>query len=84
MTKQIPIIGSVTEQKLIISFTKSDVGEGNITFNFDPPILEAITPEQRAAVNVAHQVIRVFNLDGSNPTKTEEPKHAKNSQTIIN
>lgn len=66
-TKEIPILGAVVEQKLIIKFTKRETGEGDITFDFEPPILEAITPEQRAAVNVANQMIKLFNLDGSNP-----------------
>lgn len=63
MSKSIPLIGSVTEQKLIITFKKRETGEGDITFDFEPPIAEAISPEQRAAVNVAEQVIKLFGLD---------------------
>jgi hypothetical protein len=65
---KIPILGQVTDQKLIISFKKRDTGEGDITFRFDPPFVEAISPEQQAAVNVAEQVIRLFGLDQPQPT----------------
>ncbi len=69
---KIPIIGQVTDQKLIISFKKRDSGEGDITFSFDPPIAEAISPEQRAAVNVAEQIIKLFGLDQPQPTTEGE------------
>lgn len=72
--KQIPLIGEVVEQKLIISFTKRKTGEGDITFDFQPPIAEAISPEQRAAVNVAEQIIRLFNLQDA---KNQEQKNGK-------
>lgn len=74
MSKQIPIIGGVTVQKLIISFAKQESGEGTINFDFEPPIVEAISPEQRAAVNVAEQIIRMFGLDTAKAEK--EKKHA--------
>jgi len=69
--ENIPIIGQVTDQKLIISFKKRDIGEGDISFDFDPPILEAISPEQRAAVNVANQMIKVFGLDQTEKQNAE-------------
>lgn len=69
---EVPLIGGVIEQKLIIGFKKRDTGEGDVTFSFDPPILDAISPEQRAAVNVAKQVIKMLNLDEPN---TEEEGH---------
>lgn len=72
MSSQIPIIGGVTEQKLIISFTKRDTGEGDINFAFDPPIAEAISPEQRAAVNVAEHIIRSFGLEEAKVEKEKE------------
>lgn len=72
MSKEIPIIGAITEQKLIISFTKRESGEGVITFDFEPPIAEAISPEQCAAVNVAEQIIRVFGLDVAKAEKEKK------------
>lgn len=74
MTNQIPLIGAVTEQKLIITFKKRDTGEGDIQFDFDPPMTQAISPEQRAAVNVAEQIIKLFGLD---QTKQEEQQNGK-------
>lgn len=74
MSKEIPIIGAVTEQKLIITFKKRDTGEGDLTFDFEPPIIEAISPEQRAAVNVAEQIIKLFDLD---QLKQEEQNNVK-------
>lgn len=62
-TQTVPLIGGVTEQKLIISFVKRESGEGDMTFDFDPPIAQAISVEQRAAVNVAQQIIKLFGLD---------------------
>ena len=73
-TKTVPLIGEVTEQKLVISFIKRETGGGDITFDFQPPILDAISPEQRAAVNVAEQIIRLFNLQD---VKNEEQKNGK-------
>lgn len=70
--KTVPLIGEVTEQKLIISFIKRESGEGDITFDFQPPIMQAISPEQRAAVNVAEQIIRLFNLQDA---KNKEQKN---------
>lgn len=72
--KTVPLIGEVTEQKLIISFIKRESGEGDITFDFQPPIMQAISPEQRAAVNVAEQIIRLFNLHDA---KNKEQKNGK-------
>jgi hypothetical protein len=72
MSKQIPIIGSVTEQKLIITFAKQENGEGAINFDFEPPIAEAISPEQRAAVNVAEQIIKMFGLDVAKAEKEKK------------
>ena len=72
--KNVPLIGEVTEQKLVISFIKRETGEGDITFDFQPPILDAISPEQRAAVNVAEQIIRLFNLQDA---KNKEQKNGK-------
>ena len=60
---QIPIIGEVTEQKLIITFSKQENGNGQVSFNFEPDIGEAISPEQQAAVRVAEVVINAFNLN---------------------
>ena len=74
MTKTVPIIGEVTEQKLIISFIKRETGEGDVTFDFQPPIAQAISPEQRAAVNVAEQIIRLFNLQDA---KNKEQQNGK-------
>lgn len=74
MSKEIPIIGAVTEQKLIITFKKRETGEGDLTFDFEPPIIEAISPEQRAAVNVAEQIIHLFGLDQA---KEEEQNNGK-------
>lgn len=70
----IPIIGEVTEQKLIISFKKRDTGEGDISFDFQPPFAQAISPEQRAAVNVAEHIINLFKLQEA---KNEEQKNGK-------
>lgn len=63
MMVQVPIIGEVTEQKLIISFRRCEGGEGEIKFNFDPDIVEVVSPEQKAAANVAEQIIKLFNLN---------------------
>ena len=73
-TKTVPLIGEVTEQKLIISFIKRETGEGDVTFDFQPPIAQAISPEQRAAVNVAEQIIRLFNLQDA---KNKEQQNGK-------
>lgn len=85
-TQTVPIIGEITEQKLIITFSKRETGEGDLTFDFEPPIMEAISPEQRAAVNVAQQIIKLFNLDGSNPPPGSPalPKGKKNGKIILN
>jgi hypothetical protein len=74
MTKEIPIIGAVTEQQLIITFKKRDTGEGEVNFDFQPPIAEAISPEQRAAVNVAEHVIRLFGLDQAKQREQQNDK----------
>lgn len=86
MIKSIPVIGGVTEQKLIITFAKQENGEGSINFDFEPQIVEAISPEQQAAVNVANQIIKLFNLDGSNPPpgSPQLKKGHKNGKIIIN
>jgi len=74
----IPIIGQVIEQKLIISFIKqADGAEGSINFDFDPPIFEAISPEQRAAINVAEQVIKLFGL-----SQNQQPQENYNGKEI--
>ena len=71
----VPLIGGVIEQKLIITFSKRETGEGDLTFDFDPPIVQAISPEQRAAVNVAEQIIKLFGLqDAKNKEKTDDKK----------
>lgn len=71
----VPLIGGVVEQKLIITFSKRETGEGDLTFDFEPPIVQAISPEQRAAVNVAEQVIKLFGLqDAKNKEKTDDKK----------
>ena len=70
----VPLIGGVTEQKLIITFSKRDTGEGDLTFDFDPPIVQAISPEQRAALNVAEQIIKLFGLQDK---KDQEKKDGK-------
>lgn len=59
----IPLLGGPTEQKLVITFSKAPDGTGNIQFHFEPDIIEAISPEQQAAINVANGVIAMFNLD---------------------
>lgn len=74
MSKEIPMIGAVTEQKLIITFKKRDTGEGELQFDFDPPMTQAVSPEQRAAVNVAEQIIKLFGLDQA---KQEEQQNGK-------
>lgn len=83
---KIPILGQVTEQKLIIRFKKRETGEGDLTFDFDPPILEAISPEQRAAVNVAEQIIKLFGLDQPQQEVRQgleqSEKEQKNGRTI--
>ncbi len=83
---KIPILGQVTDQKLIISFKKRETGEGDITFDFDPPILEAISPEQRAAVNIAEQIIKLFGLDQPQQEAREgleqSEKEQKNGRTV--
>jgi hypothetical protein len=73
-TNNVPLIGGVTEQKLIITFSKRETGEGDLTFDFEPPIVQAISPEQRAAVNVAEQVIKLFGLQDK---KDKEKKDGK-------
>ena len=70
----VPLIGGVVEQKLIITFSKRETGEGDLTFDFEPPIVTAISPEQRAAVNVAEQIIKLFNLQDA---KNKEQKDGK-------
>lgn len=60
---QVPILGGPTEQKLVITFKQRDTGEGDVTFHFEPDIVEAVSPEQRAALNVANQIITLFGLD---------------------
>jgi hypothetical protein len=71
-SNNVPLIGGVIEQKLIVTFSKRETGEGDLTFDFDPPIVQAISPEQRAAVNVAEQIIKLFNLQDR---KNEEQKN---------
>ena len=73
---EIPIIGAVTEQKLIITFKKNNAGEGVISFDFDPVIVEAISPEQIAAHNVAQHVITSLGLDRAKAAE-EEQKNGK-------
>jgi len=73
-SNNVPLIGGVVEQKLIITFSKRETGEGDLTFDFDPPIVQAISPEQRAAVNVAEQVIKLFGLQDA---KDKDKKDGK-------
>jgi hypothetical protein len=73
-SNNVPLIGGVVEQKLIITFSKRETGEGDLTFDFDPPIVQAISPEQRAAVNVAEQIIKLFNLQDA---KNKDQKDGK-------
>lgn len=70
----VPLIGGVVEQKLIITFSKRETGEGDLTFDFDPPIAQAISPEQRAAVNVAEQVIKLFGLQDAKDKEKKDDK----------
>lgn len=74
---EIPIIEKSVEQKLIITFKKGPNGEGNITFHFEPDMEVAVTPEQRAAQNVAQQVINLFQLD-----QTAEKQNAESSDNV--
>lgn len=74
----VPLIGGVTEQKLIITFKKNETGEGVITFDFEPAIVEAISPEQIAAHNVARHVITSLGLD-----KAKAAQEQQNEQKII-
>lgn len=74
---QVPIIGEVLEQKLIITFKRDDNGEGCLNFDFDPPIIKVVSPEQHAAVSVADHVIRLTQIQLS----TE--KESKNGKIII-
>lgn len=70
---EIPLIGGVTKQKLVITFTRESNGEGNIGFDFEPQITEAVSPEQRAAVNVAQYVIAFLGL-------AKQPQEAINGE----
>jgi hypothetical protein len=78
--KNIPILGQVVEQKLVITFKKRDTGEGDIKFEFKPDIVDAVTPEQCAALNVANQIIQLFGLD--KPQESEK-KGKENGSPII-
>lgn len=73
-TQNVPIIGDVFEQKLIITFKKDDRGEGCLNFDFDPPIIEVVSPEQHAAVSVADHIIRLTQV---NITSTKEKTNGK-------
>lgn len=59
---KIPLLSSVAEQKLIITFKKIDTAEGDISFDFEPDFEEAVSPEQRAAVNIAQQIINMLGM----------------------
>ena len=73
--KKIPIVGKNTSQELIIKFSKNDDGTGNVNFSFDPPMEEAKSDEQKAALNVANQIITLLKLENEgvqNAPSTEE------------
>lgn len=60
--KKIPIIGEVLEQKLIITFKRGADGEGRLSFDFDPPIIEVVSPEQHVATIVANHIIALTQV----------------------
>lgn len=70
--KEIPLIGGVLEQKLIITFKKQPDGTGNISFHFEPDIEVAISPEQQAAVNVANATIEMLGLNNTEGLQNAE------------
>lgn len=60
---EVPLIGEVFEQELKIVFKRAPDGAGEVVFSFTPEMTEAITPEQRAAANVANQILKMLQID---------------------
>ena len=74
---QLPIIGEVTEQKLIITFKRDSTGEGCLNFDFSPPITEVVSPEQHAAMSVAEHIIRLTQV------QLPQDQEKKNGKIIV-
>lgn len=63
----IPIIGQVFKQDIVITVERSGNDAGNITMRFSPEMKEAITPEQKMAVNI----VNIINATLAQNTETK-------------
>jgi len=59
----VPIIQAHKDQRLVIDFVRNDKGENMISFTFEPDMDVAVTFSQKAAVNVANNIIEQFSLN---------------------
>lgn len=76
---KVPLISGVTEQKLIVAFSKQPDGNGAVSISFEPDIIEAISPEQRGAMDVAQIVISAINQ-----SQKEQKEEVKDGKPTIN
>ena len=73
LKKKVPIIGEVFEQELIINFKKGTNGTGMVSFSFNPPMDKAENAEQKAALNIANQIITLLQLEGEQQNAASTP-----------